>query len=71
MIEDESVNHEYLPLPGLVSMLEATARLVFGANSAPIVERRCAVRLACERLRTDHFFNGQARTSADDLGERG
>ena len=40
LVEDESLNHEYLPIDGLASFTEASARLVLGDSSPAITENR-------------------------------
>ena len=40
LLNDEELGHEYLPIEGLALYLEMSQRLVFGARSAAIVERR-------------------------------
>uniref|UniRef100_A0A7S2ZC68 aspartate transaminase n=3 Tax=Rhodosorus marinus TaxID=101924 RepID=A0A7S2ZC68_9RHOD len=41
MLEDPSMNHEYLPVEGLKEFRDATAKLAFGEDSLAIREGRC------------------------------
>ena len=42
LLQDEDLGHEYLPIEGLALYLEVSQRLVFGAESTAIQERRVA-----------------------------
>jgi aspartate aminotransferase len=40
LLSDESINHEYLPITGLVDFLSAAARLILGPSSSAIRDDR-------------------------------
>lgn len=40
MVDDESLDHEYLPILGLEGFRKASAKLILGANSKAIAEGR-------------------------------
>jgi aspartate aminotransferase len=40
LVSDPEVDHEYLPIDGLASFTEASARLVLGSASPAILENR-------------------------------
>ena len=41
-MEDETLDKEYLPIDGLPAFKEASARLIFGADSPALAESRVA-----------------------------
>lgn len=40
IVEDKSLDHEYLPIDGTPQFTEASAKLILGENSAAISEKR-------------------------------
>ena len=64
--QDNSLDHEYLPIAGLPTFTSASAKLIFGADSAAIKEGRVSTYVACYRspvLDSDH----RSSQSADHL----
>ena len=61
IVEDPTLNHEYLPITGIPEYCEAAVELLLGDNSAPIVQKRAfavqalggtgSIRLGAEFLR--------------------
>jgi aspartate aminotransferase, cytoplasmic len=43
LVNDPEVDHEYLPIDGLASFTEASARLVLGHSSPAILENRVGI----------------------------
>lgn len=40
IVDDASLDHEYLPIDGLLSFTEASAKLILGADSPAIAQNR-------------------------------
>lgn len=43
---DPNLNHEYLPISGLADFTSAAQKLILGADSPAIIERRVSLNLA-------------------------
>lgn len=49
LVEDPDIDHEYLPIDGLATFTEASAKLVLGSSSPAIQENRVSAI-------SNHFF---------------
>ena len=59
---DASLNHEYLPVPGMLAYTTAATRLLLGADSPAIAEGRVSANCIFLFLMKSNLFNFKGMT---------